>query len=111
MNYSNINVIVSTYLKIDRSFKRKLSNIWYKTCVLNDNNQIDCNNLSSRSFHSSNLRGQVKNDGVEVLLSPQEVSFRMKTYILPYLLPKLMIEIFNINHQYLLIYYFVSDIT
>ncbi|CAH2103214.1 unnamed protein product [Euphydryas editha] len=74
MNYSNINVVVSTYLKVDRSLKQKLSNIWYKSGALDDRNQFGCINLTSRFFHSFNVRRQVEKDGVEVLLSPQEVT-------------------------------------
>ncbi|XP_026500576.1 pyruvate dehydrogenase [acetyl-transferring]-phosphatase 1, mitochondrial [Vanessa tameamea] len=74
MNYSNINVVISTYLKVDRSFKQKLSNIWYKSCAFDDRRQFKYIALGSRFFHTSHARRQVKKDGVEVLLSPQEVT-------------------------------------
>lgn len=74
MNYSIINVVINTYLKVDNNLKQKLL---YKCCssyVSDSRFQFGYIPLASRSFHSSHARGEVQKDGVEVLLSPQEVS-------------------------------------
>ncbi|XP_032527420.2 pyruvate dehydrogenase [acetyl-transferring]-phosphatase 1, mitochondrial [Danaus plexippus] len=71
MNYSSVNLLINTSLKVDRSLTQKLSNIWHKGYVLSNRYQIRCIPLKS-CLHISHATSQSHKE--DVLLSPQEVS-------------------------------------
>ncbi|CAH0716377.1 unnamed protein product, partial [Brenthis ino] len=78
MNYSIINVVINTYLKLDNNLKQKLLYKCYSSYVSDSRSLFGYIPISSRSFHSSHARGEVQKDGVEVLLSPQEVTAELR---------------------------------
>lgn len=74
MNYSILTVLNNTCLKIDKNLKQKLFNKWCKSYVSDDRIRLGYISSGSRCFHSSYTLSEAQKDGVEVLLSPQEVS-------------------------------------
>lgn len=73
MNYSNINIILNTCLKVDISCKRKIPSDIYRNQIFLSR-KLGFNSTCYRYFRTSRTSAQSLKDGITSLPSPQEVT-------------------------------------
>lgn len=81
MNRSSIKLLLKTYLKLDLSLRHKLLKHWCGTQYAGHGNSLGIISTCARPLHNSASRPHAQKDDLSVLLTPQEVSSNIRTYI------------------------------